>query len=57
MAGSGWDPDDVLVVIGHPYRDLEMPLAMVAWDDWPNPVPRWAAEELDAETARKESRR
>jgi len=57
VAGSGWDPDDVLVVIGHPYRDLEMPLAMVAWDDWPNPVPRWAAEELDAETARKESRR
>lgn len=26
MAGEEWDPDDVLVVIGHPFGDVEMPL-------------------------------
>ncbi len=37
MAGDEWDPDDVLVVIGHPFGDVEMPLT--TWIA-PGPGPR-----------------
>jgi hypothetical protein len=43
--GSDWDPDDVLVVIGHPFGDLEVPLAKWMAD---GPGPRHALKPQSA---------